>query len=279
MPAQQSQTPRHPPILIGLSGPSSSGKTTIARLLRNLLPLRTLILHQDDFYRAEEELPFRAGHRDWDCAEAIDLEGFTAALAYIRKRGHIPPDLDSKEDQNDVGPSPVSDTEVERLKGEMQQWLQQERPDLLSAREKEAESQSSEADSSNQYPAQVVIVDGFLLFGRSVSQVRSAFDLRLLLRARYADAKARREQRSGYVTLEGFWEDPPGYVDDVVWPGYVEEHAFLFKSGDVDGEVDQRVAEELGIHICPGEGDMEMAKMLEWVLRQLKATLKLETSA
>ncbi|THV63449.1 hypothetical protein D6D27_10612, partial [Aureobasidium pullulans] len=25
--------------------------------------------------------------------------------------------------------------------------------------------------------------------------------------------KQRREARSGYVTLEGFWEDPPGYVD------------------------------------------------------------------
>jgi nicotinamide/nicotinate riboside kinase len=155
----------------------------------------------------------------------------------------------------------------------MQQWLQQERPDLLSAREKE------EAGPSNQSPAQVVVVDGFLLFGRSVSQVRSAFDLRLLLRARYTDAKVRRERRSGYVTLEGFWEDPPGYVDDVVWPGYIEEHAFLFKSGDVDGEVDQRVAEELGIHICPGQGDMDMPEMLEWVLRQLRETLKLETSA
>jgi len=41
-------------VIIGISGPSSSGKTTLARLLRDVFP-RTFILHQDDFYRAEEE--------------------------------------------------------------------------------------------------------------------------------------------------------------------------------------------------------------------------------
>jgi nicotinamide/nicotinate riboside kinase len=41
-------------ILIGISGCSSSGKTTLARLLRDMFP-ETFILHEDDFYKRESE--------------------------------------------------------------------------------------------------------------------------------------------------------------------------------------------------------------------------------
>ncbi len=49
-------------ILIGLSGPSSSGKTTLARLLREIfdvevegLKITLAILHQDDAYKTDKE--------------------------------------------------------------------------------------------------------------------------------------------------------------------------------------------------------------------------------
>ncbi|KAL1839755.1 hypothetical protein VTJ49DRAFT_1178 [Mycothermus thermophilus] len=41
-------------IIIGISGCSSSGKTTLARLLRDWFP-ETFILHEDDFYKPESE--------------------------------------------------------------------------------------------------------------------------------------------------------------------------------------------------------------------------------
>jgi nicotinamide/nicotinate riboside kinase len=41
-------------LVVGLSGCSSSGKTTLARLLRDIFP-HTFILHEDDFYRPENE--------------------------------------------------------------------------------------------------------------------------------------------------------------------------------------------------------------------------------
>lgn len=83
---------------------------------------------------------------------------------------------------------------------------------------------------------QLVIVEGFLLFGRSVpGSLRGLFDVRILLRAGYEEAKRRREGRNGYVTLEGFWEDPPGYFDGVVWPNYVEEHGGLLGGGEGAG--------------------------------------------
>jgi nicotinamide/nicotinate riboside kinase len=41
-------------IVIGISGCSSSGKTTLARLLRDIFP-NTFILHEDDFYKPEDQ--------------------------------------------------------------------------------------------------------------------------------------------------------------------------------------------------------------------------------
>jgi nicotinamide/nicotinate riboside kinase len=41
-------------LVVGISGCSSSGKTTLARLLRDIFP-HTFILHEDDFYRPEAE--------------------------------------------------------------------------------------------------------------------------------------------------------------------------------------------------------------------------------
>ena len=55
-------------ILVGISGPSSSGKTTIARLLRRIFSvpqldgasekevgIETFIVHEDDFYHTDDK--------------------------------------------------------------------------------------------------------------------------------------------------------------------------------------------------------------------------------
>ena len=98
----------------------------------------------------------------------------------------------------------------------------------------------------------LVVVEGFLLFGRSVpASLTGLFDVKVLLRARYEDAKRRRERRNGYVTVEGFWRDPEGYFDGVVWPNYVGEYGGL-----VEGEGGVRVSDERwGLEEC-----------LEWVV-------------
>lgn len=43
-------------LIIGISGVSSSGKTTLARILRDIFP-RSFILHEDDFYKTDAEIP------------------------------------------------------------------------------------------------------------------------------------------------------------------------------------------------------------------------------
>jgi nicotinamide/nicotinate riboside kinase len=41
-------------IIVGISGASCSGKTTLARLLRDIFP-NSFVIHEDDFYKPEAE--------------------------------------------------------------------------------------------------------------------------------------------------------------------------------------------------------------------------------
>lgn len=238
-------------MLVGISGPSSSGKTTVARLIRDQLnshePFRALILHEDDFYKTDAEIPKNdEGLQDWDCVEAIDLPLFERVLAYVKSHGRPPTDFESKEDKNSVGRVSVSQKALQHCDAD------------TAATAKQAHG-----------PVTVVIVDGFLLYSADLAQVARHFDLKLFLRTTFATAKRRREARSGYVTLEGFWEDPPGYVEKIVWPNYVKDHKFLFENGDVDGELDKGVCDEWDIVGMPLDADGDMDKCLQWAHGQV----------
>lgn len=100
-------------------------------------------------------------------------------------------------------------------------------------------------------------------------------DVKFFLRASHDRARARREARDGYVTIEGFWEDPPGYVDKVVWPNYVEEHAWMFEGGDVEGEYRWDVLDREGIKVQRGVSlDGNMERTLEWTVDTLLEELQ-----
>lgn len=51
-------------VIIGISGCSSSGKTTLSRLLRDIFP-NTFVLHEDDFYRPENECVIPSSMNFW----------------------------------------------------------------------------------------------------------------------------------------------------------------------------------------------------------------------
>jgi uridine kinase len=63
--------------LVMLSGPSSSGKTTTAHLLRNAfqeMDIDSTIISLDDFYRGEHQAPLLAnGQHDYECLDALDV--------------------------------------------------------------------------------------------------------------------------------------------------------------------------------------------------------------
>lgn len=236
-------------LLVGLSGPSSSGKTTIARLLRDIFP-NSFILHQDDFFKTDAEIPFNTSHNvaDWDCLEAINLPALESALLHIKANGSPPPDFVSKEDKNEVGEVDIDATLVDRLKKQV-------------------------ADSGLSH-ARVAMVDGFLLYSDEMRAVRDAFDVKLFLQLDHDTAKTRREARGGYVTLEGWWQDPPGYVDNIVWPNYVNDHKYLFRDGDVEGQVDDDVVGSLNIDVMMKDKQGDVSGCLEWAFGKLEGALR-----
>jgi nicotinamide/nicotinate riboside kinase len=238
-------TLRNNAVLVGVSGVSSSGKTTLARLLRDIVP-NTCILHEDDFYKTDQEIPVNEeGVQDWDCLGSLDLEALAKALDFIKTHGHLPPDLVSKEDKNAVGESGVNEQKVAELK-----------------------SQAME-DFGKEIEVPVVIIDGFLLFSQEMQHIRDVFDVKLFLRANHDKVKQRREKRTGYVTLEGFWEDPPGYVDKVVWANYAKDHAFLFEEGDVEGRLKDRLCQQLEIDTAPLAVQDDMTACVEWAYAKI----------
>jgi nicotinamide/nicotinate riboside kinase len=132
---------------------------------------------------------------------------------------------------------------------------------------------SSETKHTQQNPQhnhpdpRICILDGFLLYPPLVlAQLHAHLDLKLFLPVSYTKMKARREARKGYVTAEGFWEDPEGYVDEVVWPNYVRDHGFLFEGGDVEGAVDGRVLEGLGVRVWEDWREGMVDGALEWAV-------------
>ncbi|KAK5101825.1 ribosylnicotinamide kinase [Lithohypha guttulata] len=294
--------------IIGLSGPSSSGKTTLARLLRQIFninpgssnrtsPLRLFILHEDDFYKTDKLIPrdtftsAEHGEReldDWDCVESIDLPLLKRVLGHVKRCGVGPDDFASKEDQNTVGESGVDEGEVREYQGRVREWV-----DALNM------GLNSGAGAINgTATVNVCILDGFLLYpdpnSKHGSQEKELYeildpllDLKLFLPSSRQKTIERRTKRTGYVTLEGFWADPPGYVEDVVWPNYARDHAWLFDGGDGDGDgseasrqqaiddgrVDRDVAARYGVHIGPGSGDVHLREILPWAIEKIRVVL------
>ena len=165
----------------------------------------------------------------------------------------LQPDLDSKEDQNSVGECPVPTSVIDSLKAQVKEWTQPGNPGhgIL---------------NSSTNSIRLCLFDGFLLYSNSMASVQPQMDIKIFLRVSYEKAKARREARTGYVTLEGFWEDPPGYVDKIVWPNYVEEHKWMFKEDNVEGDLKNDVVQQMGVHTQEGGVDVDMMATLKWAV-------------
>ena len=246
----------HPPFLLALSGPTSSGKTTIANALSTIFP-NSFIIHADDFYKTDSQIPLKDGLQDWDCAESVDFEKLWEVLRGVKNGDEVPRDLVHQGGVEDGVHAPnvkgVGEEVIERLRTEVEGW-----PEILTKRK-------------------LVIVDGFLLFGESVRHMSSSiFDFRILLRARYEDAKRRRESRNGYVTLEGFWQDPPGYFDKIVWPNFVKEHRWMFHNEDVEGHAEYSTTNVYGnTEVGPLEVMDGLDGLMMWVVLQLRRSLSI----
>ncbi|KAE8133404.1 hypothetical protein BDV38DRAFT_286867 [Aspergillus pseudotamarii] len=324
--------------VIGISGPSSSGKTTLARLLQRIFSkadesLFTFIVHEDDFYFPDDRIPYTTtasgkAVQDWDTIDAIDVKFLSSALSYVREHGHLPPRLKSIQDLNEKSDSGVDEETILQLQKEVVGRLC-----LLFQQQQKQQPGSGNEGTMAPVKRTIAFLEGFLLYSPPESEdkdhvlrpVHENIDVHLFLPAPYDMVKSRRESRSGYVTsgpapeptslpqrssvsdevdLEGednrppqnFWTDPPGYVDDIVWPRYVQDHAWLFlpegesqksnilsaDSQELLNQVGQGVnlRTNAGVIVAPGRGTKPMLDILKWaveeVLNYLETTQRLE---
>ncbi|GAA5828497.1 hypothetical protein JCM3770_002288 [Rhodotorula araucariae] len=204
-------------VIAAISGPTCSGKTTLAKHLGRIIP-SSLLLFQDDFAPPAELVPVdpKHGWQDWDDAKgAILWDKQRATLRQIRATGTLPDEHASHDHLNEQVPVPISE--------EVQTTWRRRFEELLQRQE---------------VKPTIVIAEGFLMLVDPES-VRE-FDVRLFMREDYAVLKRRREERHGYHTqvlsdAEGsLWRDPPEYWDLCVWPAYLRAHAPLFVDGDVE---------------------------------------------
>lgn len=229
-------------LLVAVGGPLLLGKTTAANALHALLPC-SHVVHLDDFYRPDAEIPVDAeGRQNWDCAAAIDFDKFKAYIASVRTGAAVPV----------VSLEPDSDL---RLSPEEEKALR----DVVAAHRAVLEGH------------RIVLVDGFMLFHEP--DVAGLFDVRLFFHSSYDTLRARRAARSGYQTLDGFWVDPPGYFSDVVWPAYEQSHRYLFENGDVNGHLNAYAREHLQIADFRNDDFTGLDAMVRWGLGAVVAAL------
>ncbi|EEH45508.1 ribosylnicotinamide kinase [Paracoccidioides brasiliensis Pb18] len=227
-------------IVIGISGPSSSGKTTLARLLRTVFTpeekaetgpgyadsgpigkyapnggsdrdkkdLSVFIVHEDDFYKPDDQIPVTttaSGQRvqDWDTIGALDVRQLSSTLSYVHTRGTLPPRLKSKEDLNAVTDSGVDDDTIRRIRGNVTRRLE----DILSDGHTKGIRQQSKESGGDSLSLSLAFLEGFLLYAppdddkHPLRDVHDHIHVPLFLPAKYSVMKERREGRTGYVTI------------------------------------------------------------------------------
>ena len=252
---KQPLTSQPPVFLLGISGPSSAGKTTLAYLLSGIFaPHVQNILHGDDFCKDISLLPTYNGYPDADGPGGVNFEKMIEVLRYAKVNGGKLPENCSSW-QADV----FHDQKGKALRMVSQGIMRQMR------------NKVSEQLHSTQYS--IVILEGFLLHHRS--DVRAMLDGRLFLRLDHQEAKRRRLTRPNYgaEAKEGeFWKTED-YFEKMVWRNYVEQHADLFEDGNVEGSIDREVCRSRGIAV-QDRTDVELELCLSWAVDTVIDILK-----
>ncbi|KAF8267946.1 hypothetical protein EI94DRAFT_1778730 [Lactarius quietus] len=178
-------------ILVGIGGATCSGKTTLAKHMRNILP-DSFIIHQDP----EASLPIHPTFgQDWDSAPtAIDWPRLRAFIRAVKRDARLPMITSSSSWtsllQREGGRGCVCVRVVWGFVDGFLLYWDQEVVDTLDAR----------------------------IF------IRVPYDIikeRRAERSVYATA----EQMNSEGT---FWKDPPEYFEKLVYPAYVDAHRSMF---------------------------------------------------
>lgn len=164
-------------------------------------------------------------------------------LAEIKRTGEYPKDFKSVEE--------TSKTDLSKVITE---------PEFMEARRRLSDASITQIEATR-----YIIVEGILLY-HDPEAVLPLLDVALFITAPYEELKRRRESRKGYVTQDnGFWVDPPGYFDQMVWPAYVKTHRHLFENEDVSTmKLSDYAVNKLKIQMAPVEFISNTFKILDW---------------
>ena len=184
---------------VAIGGSSCSGKSVLSNWLSELLGCS--VIHQDKFYKLDQDIPIVNGLMDWDCPDAIDFDGFKAFLLDI-SRGHVESKLGANRPTIDA--NQIDDdfrTRMEALVHKIKRNLGGKK---------------------------LILIDGYMLY--LSEEIERLFDLKLFLHAPRAELENRRMKRPKYLTEQGTWSDPPEYFDLVVWPNYLKYNQRVFSN-------------------------------------------------
>ncbi|KAL9624058.1 MAG: hypothetical protein Q9204_007902, partial [Flavoplaca sp. TL-2023a] len=197
------------PMLIGISGSPSSGKTTLAHLLSLILPATTasFIIHQDDFFVPDHLMIPSTNGEPASHRHTADLSAFKRFVEYSKHEGGPPLAFRSMQpvDQGERALSQISSGLLEHL-----QSILVGVPGLREIRP-------------------IGIVEGDLLYHSET--IRSLLDIKILLRTSREESRARRfdkpnDKATGHERKS--W-DTRDYFNRTQWPHYAKEHAVLFE--------------------------------------------------
>lgn len=212
-------------ILIGITGASSSGKSTLACLLENILP-STKIIHEDDFFKPEKDVPYDPirKDRDWDCPDAIDIDTMKQTLRVLMDSKLI--STNPKAIVKDTGKGYYDYGMVSTEPNRNDANFKSNKNAIMKIR-KEIERKLADYNYKDNF--RIFLLDGFLILPDS--ELLNMFKFTLFFKTNYQSLSSRRAKR--LYTVDGNeWLDPPGYFDKFVWPGYYLNHKNFFVNGD-----------------------------------------------
>ncbi|KAG0689665.1 ribosylnicotinamide kinase [Pichia californica] len=252
-------------ILIGITGASSSGKSTLACLLQKILP-STEIIHEDDFFKQEKDVPFDPirEDRDWDCPDAIDIDAMKQTLRVLSdptKYSNNPKAVVKKTDKGyyDYG---MTSTEPPKNDANFKN-----NEDIISNLKDIVNKRLLNSDHEQ---FRIFLLDGFLVLPDI--ELLNMFAFTLFFKTNYQSLKGRRQIR--LYTVEGnVWLDPPGYFDKFVWPGYYTYHKDLFVNGedesyvkDTGGILKKEIMKKYNVYEFDNNDDCDADNLIKNVL-------------
>nr|XP_055128207.1 nicotinamide riboside kinase 1 isoform X1 [Symphalangus syndactylus]XP_055128208.1 nicotinamide riboside kinase 1 isoform X1 [Symphalangus syndactylus] len=181
--------------IIGISGVTNGGKTTLAKNLQKHLP-NCSVISQDDFFKPESEIE-------------TDKNGFLQYDVHLRFR-HVGQtglelltsgDLPTSASQS-TGITVLEALNMEKMVAAISCWMESARRSVV----------STDKESAEEIP--ILIIEGFLLF--NYKPLDTIWNRSYFLTIPYEECKRRRSTR--------VYEPPdsPGYFDGHVWPMYLK---------------------------------------------------------